>query len=126
MAGASFDPKKMFVQRILDKISETCKRNPVKLDRTKNFEKFSCVLFDCYCQGLISGWETDYLAMFSPKYENFLIFVMRCAISFLLFVQFKKREKHPWKSVIFSKVAGFSFFKLYKLYQIVQRTTFKY
>ena len=22
------------------------------------------------------------------------------------FVQFKKREKHPWKSVIFSKVAG--------------------
>ena len=25
------------------------------------------------------------------------------------FVQFKKREKHPWKSVTFSKVAGFSF-----------------
>ena len=24
------------------------------------------------------------------------------------FVQFKKREKHPWKSVNFSKVAGFS------------------
>ena len=23
------------------------------------------------------------------------------------FVQFKKREKHPWKSVNFSKVAGF-------------------
>ena len=23
------------------------------------------------------------------------------------FVQFKKREKHPWRSVIFSKVAGF-------------------
>ena len=23
------------------------------------------------------------------------------------FVQFKKREKHPWKSVAFSKVAGF-------------------
>ena len=26
------------------------------------------------------------------------------------FVQFKKREKHPWKSVNFSKVAGFSRF----------------
>ena len=25
----------------------------------------------------------------------------------LLFVQFKKREKHPWRSVNFSKVAGF-------------------
>ena len=24
------------------------------------------------------------------------------------FVQFKKREKHPWRSVILSKVAGFS------------------
>ena len=24
------------------------------------------------------------------------------------FVKFKKREKHPWKSVNFSKVAGFS------------------
>ena len=26
----------------------------------------------------------------------------------VLFVQFKKREKHPWKSVNFSKVAGFN------------------
>ena len=25
------------------------------------------------------------------------------------FVQFKKREKHPWRSVTFSKVAGFIF-----------------
>ena len=24
------------------------------------------------------------------------------------FVQFQKREKHPWRSVTFSKVAGFS------------------
>ena len=24
------------------------------------------------------------------------------------FAQFKKREKHPWRSVAFSKVAGFS------------------
>ena len=24
----------------------------------------------------------------------------------VLFVQFKKREKHPWRSVNFSKVAG--------------------
>ena len=49
-------------------------------------------------------------------------------------VQFKKREKHPWRNVSFSKVAGFkfntppwvffTFFKLYKWYQIVQRTTF--
>ena len=48
------------------------------------------------------------------------------------FVQFKKREKHPWRSVTFSKVAGnftktscplwmfFTFFNLYKWYQIAQ------
>ena len=47
------------------------------------------------------------------------------------FAQFKKREKHPWMSITFSKVAGFyftksnaplwvffTFFKLYKWYQI--------
>ena len=48
------------------------------------------------------------------------------------FVQFKKHEKHPRKSVNFSKVAGvntppwvlFMFFKLYKWYQIAQGTTY--
>ena len=50
------------------------------------------------------------------------------------FVQFKNREKHLWRSVNFSKVAGFSkiitppwvlftFFKLSKWHQIAQRTT---
>ena len=49
----------------------------------------------------------------------------------VLFVQFKKREIHPWKSVTFSKVGSllkvtllygcfFKFFKLYIWYQIVQ------
>ena len=51
------------------------------------------------------------------------------------FVQFKKREKHSWRSVNFSKVAGFTkintplwvfftFLKLYKWYQIAQRITY--
>ena len=47
------------------------------------------------------------------------------------FVQFRKREKHPWRSVNFNKVGYlgippwvfFTFFKLYKWYQIAQRTT---
>ena len=51
------------------------------------------------------------------------------------FVQFKKSEKHPWRSVNFSKVDSnfskintlpwvfFTFFKLYKWYQIAQCTT---
>ena len=65
----------------------------------------------------------------SPKCDALHILV--------LFVQFKTREKHSWRSVNFSKVAGFSnftkintppwvfltFFKLNKCYQIAQRTT---
>ena len=55
------------------------------------------------------------------------------------FVQFKKREKHPWRSATFSKVfrlkaftftknntppwVFFTFFKLYKWYQIAQNIT---
>ena len=43
--------------------------------------------------------------------DTFLNFVLKynCdALSDLVpFVQFKKREKHPWRSVTFSKVAGF-------------------
>ena len=46
--------------------------------------------------------------------------------------QFKKREKDPWRSITFSKVAKsntppwvfFMFFKLYKWYQIAQRTKY--
>ena len=39
------------------------------------------------------------------------------------FKQFKKREKHPWRSVTFNKVAGFSnFLKLCKWYQIAKAT----
>ena len=56
-------------------------------------------------------------------------------------VQFKKREKHPWRSVTFSKVASlacnitksntppwffFTFFKLCKWCQIAQRITRKF
>ena len=43
------------------------------------------------------------------------------------FVQFKKREKHPWN---FTKIntppsVFFTFFKFYKWYQIAQRTTYE-
>ena len=41
--------------------------------------------------------------------------------------QFKKREKRPWRSANFSKVAGwvfFTFLKLYEWYQIAQSTTY--
>ena len=41
------------------------------------------------------------------------------------FVQFKKREKHPWRSVNFQPTTLLKYFtKLYKWYQIAQRITF--
>ena len=52
------------------------------------------------------------------------------------FVQFEKREKHPWGSITFSRLLAckfaksnslawvFTFFKLYKWFQIVQRITY--
>ena len=46
----------------------------------------------------------------------------------LAFAQFKKHEKHPWRSVTFTKSntppwVFFMFFKLYKWYQIAQNIT---
>ena len=56
-----------------------------------------------------------------------VIYVMRYDL--VPFVQVKNREKHPWKSVNFNKVNTppwlfFTFFKLYKWYQIAQRITY--
>ena len=33
----------------------------------------------------------------------------------VLFVQFQKREKHPWRSVIFSSMYVFHFFKIVQM-----------
>ena len=35
------------------------------------------------------------------------------------FLQFKKRENHPWRSVIFSKVADWVFFTFLKILQML-------
>ena len=42
------------------------------------------------------------------------------------FVQFKKREKHPWRSAKINTPPWvfLRFLKLYKCYQIAQRTTY--
>ena len=55
---------------------------------------------------------------------------MRCTIWYHLY-NLKKRKKHSWRSVTFSKVAGFTksntppwaIFRLHKWYQIAQRIT---
>ena len=66
--------------------------------------------------------------MIQRDYRTWLLHTNCDALRDLVpFVQFKKREKHPWRSVTFSKVAGywmlFTFFNLYKWYQIAQRIT---
>ena len=61
------------------------------------------------------------------------IFISDVLRDLVPFVQFEKHEKHSWRRVFFSKVAGlsntppwvfFTFFKLYKWYQITQRITY--
>ena len=53
---------------------------------------------------------------------------------FVSSIQFKKREKHPWRSVTFSVTVTtksktppwmfFTFFKLYKWYEIAQSVSY--
>ena len=74
--------------------------------------------------------------IYSVRKQNFGDFRTCDALCDLVpFVQFKKREKHLWRSVNFSKVARFTeintppwmfftFFKLYRWYQIAQRITY--
>ena len=62
-------------------------------------------------------------AAFSQSHAIMIYYALRDLIPF---VQFKKRKKHPWRSVNFSKVAWvfFMFFKLYECYQIAQCITY--
>ena len=43
----------------------------------------------------------------NEKPNNFVCYLSDVLRHLVPFVQFKKREKHPWRSVPFSKVAGF-------------------
>ena len=53
--------------------------------------------------------------------KNKLIFNVCNALGKLVpFVRLRKREKHPWGSVTFTLLVFFTFFKLYKRYQIAQ------
>ena len=96
------------------------------IDYFKNFKGV------CYfMSNLYSSWFFEYFVNF----HQLTCDVLRDLVPFVLY---KKREKHPWRSVNFSsKVADFSlqltkintpqwvfftFFILYKWYQIAQRT----
>ena len=50
----------------------------------------------------------DIYKLFDEGYEVRGVFLDTCDAlrDLVIFVQFKKREKHPWRSVNFSKVAG--------------------
>ena len=55
------------------------------------------------------GWKslkTQKLTYFVTSPKSFEIFFCDALRDLVPFVQFKKREKHPWMSVTFSKMAG--------------------
>ena len=68
--------------------------------------------------------EKDYLSQIFEK----ITCTIKCDVlrNLVQFLRFKKREKHAWRSVTFGKSNTpswmfFTFFKLYKWYQIPQR-----
>ena len=46
--------------------------------------------------------------LISQEWEFSLLSICGALIDLVPFVQFKKREKHPWRGIAFSKVVGFS------------------
>ena len=81
-----------------------------------------------------TGLPLIYFEMSSFSNSKVILDALRDLVAL---VRFKKREKHPWRIVTFSKVAGFNFtksntlpwvfftfFKLHKYYQIAQSITY--
>ena len=66
------------------------------------------------------AWIRVFADPFLPVLRQNLesVFICDALRDLVLFLQFKKREKHPWSSVNFRKV------ELYKWYQIAQRNTY--
>ena len=89
-----------------------------------------------FCQSLkLISTDIPYTASQKYKLSNILSFsfaasnVCGALRDLGLGAQFKKREKHPWRSVTFSKSntppwVFFTFFKLYEWYQIAQSTAY--
>ena len=66
------------------------------------------------------------------RFQGYLMDKLNVLHNFVPFVQIKKREKHPWRSLLlacnFTKSntppwVFFTFFKLYRWYKIAQRIT---
>ena len=64
-------------------------------EKNSHLEKMSCILIKDV------GYQITFLVSFLQSTR--ICDVLRDLVSF---VQFKKREKHPWWSVIFSKITG--------------------
>ena len=76
---------------------------PLKTRQNYMFSSFSQNNFKTFQQTLIS-------CLVGFKVKTFDLYFKICGTlrDLVPFVQFKKHEKHPWRSVNFSKVAGFS------------------
>ena len=77
--------------------------------------------FEAWYAGELNMSRIDYYYGMLAKFISFMICDALCDLG--LSVQFKEREKHPWRSV-FHPWVFFTFLKFYKWYQIAQRTTY--
>ena len=77
------------------------------------------------------SWGYQYL-LFYREYRHYRHEYCDALHDLVSFVQFKEREKSPWRSVAFIKVVNtpswvfFTFFKLCKWYQIAERITYRF
>ena len=95
----------------------------------KDFLRASCKLFYLQFCILSDQWKKTVAKTLLPVEEHF--YNALCDLE--PFVQFKKREKYPWRiasACDFTKRSTspwvfFTFFKLYKWYQIAQSVTYE-
>ena len=112
----------------------TCARNVSKIVYGKQYTHLPWKVFWCFSKHLHLKLKIPIALNSQFLFRNtFFVYVGnknadRSEIwdalhNLVLFLQFKKCEKHPWRSVTISKML-FAFFKLYKWYQITQNITY--
>ena len=86
----------------------------------------SCIFWQFFKNCLVEGSSSSKAMKWKTSYEN-KWFIRDALRNFVSFVQLKKREKHLLRSRLKSNTPPwvfFTFFKLYKWYQIAQSITY--
>ena len=116
--------QKILVAEVRGDVYSGLKSNTIFCNKIIDMWIFYWNILQFYCKDVKSYIQSRY---FSIIYSHYIVKIHNCDAlhDFLPFVRFRKCEKHPLRSVMFSKVIllreCFSrFFKLHKMHLIVQ------